>query len=585
MSAETPAAAAPNDASALPRTYASFAIFALSLVLALAFVFGHQQGGAARFTPDKWLNKDGTFYYLTLRTLVDHHTLAQDNTQPRSWYEQELRWNHTLNADWSDVAVGRDGHWYPKHPILLPLVTVPLWYAFDAYGALILNLLCLALLPLLAYRIALKMAPWGAALAAAALFGSSAFLTEQAYGYSNDLFYGVLVLLAFERAFSEKPISSGFWFSLAVFAKATNAILLIPLALVWLLKKDIRGVIRFAVGAAPGILLFAGLNWWMYGAPWHTGYNHILVRQNGVQGFHDHAQDFDWAHWWQWVKARLVAPNGSNTFNMWDRAAFWFLAAPGALVALVRAPKIAIPLLLAIVMPIALLAPFQFFRVEFLNGQVGLSVAFIATLLVPWVKAPKPEPARVSKVRWDRLGPVIAILVLLVASGIRMALPKPGDFFVKHLADAKVTLGPVPCDYFNWQGQRWECSNFDRGQDDLMTGLSLNGLPQFGGQPFASVSLAPHPMRAPRRIAYDMPLSQKLEVRYGLRDGTQPRGHEQLNLLVNGQPTELPLSPPGVIATQTIDTSALAGKNAEIALEVSSDAGGDAPVYFDGKPL
>ena len=122
MSAESPR----EDAgSGMPRTYAQFAVFMLALVLALAFVFGHDAGGNARFTPDKWLNKDGSFYYLTLRTLVDRHTLAQDQTQPRSWYEQDLRWNRTLNADWSDVAVGREGHWYPKHAILMPLATVP----------------------------------------------------------------------------------------------------------------------------------------------------------------------------------------------------------------------------------------------------------------------------------------------------------------------------------------------------------------------------------------------------------------------------------------------------------------------------
>jgi hypothetical protein len=477
----------------------------------------------------------------------------------------------------------------------MPLATVPLFYAFDAYGALILNLLCLALLPVLGYRIALRVAPWGAALAAAALFASSAFLTEQAYGYSNDLFYAVLVLLAFERAFAEKPIASGIWFSLAVFAKATNAVLLPALALAFLLRKDVRGLIRFAVGAAPGILLFAGLNTWMYGAPWHTGYNHILVRVNGAQAFHDHAQDFDWAHGWTWVKARLVAPQGSNTFNMWDRAAFWFLAAPGALIALVRAPKIALPLLLGVALPLLSLAPFQFFRVEFLNASVGLSVAFIAALLVPWVKAPKPEVRPPPRVRWDRLGPALALLVLVVASVARAALPHGGGYFERHLLDAKVTLGgQLPCDYFNWQVQRWECATYDQGRDAWMTGRSLNGLPKLDGKPFRAIALTPHPSaRGPngaqpvgRRIAYPaVPLGHALELRYGLREGEPSRGNLQFRVLIDGVPTELPLGGPGELKTATIDTTARAGQPAEVAFEVTSDSpSGDATVYFDGDP-
>ena len=577
----SPASAEPGGPAA-SRTYASAAIFMLALVMALTVVFS-TQGGRARFKPDSWLNQDGTFYFLTLRTLVDHHTLVQDQTQPRSWYEQDLGWNKNLPADWSDVAVGRGGHWYPKHPILMPLVTVPLFYAFGAYGALILNLLCLALLPVLGYRIALRMAPWGAALAAAAVLASSAFLSGQAYGYSNDLFYAVLVLLSFERAFAEKPIASGIWFSLAVFAKATNAILLPALALAFLMRRDVRGLIRFAIASAPGILLFAGLNTWMYGAPWHTGYNHILVRVNGQQAFHDHAHDFDWAHWWTWVQSRLVAPAGSNAFNMWDRAAFWFLAFPGAVIALVRAPKYALPLLLGVAAPLLLLAPFQYFRVEFLDASVALSVAFIAALLIPWVKAPRPEAPRPAKLRWDRLGPAVAVLILLAASGVRAAIPDHGGYFEQHLEAAKVTLGLVPCDYFNWQGQRWECSHYDAGNDALMTGRSLVAKPRFAGKPFTGISIAPHPARAARRIAWAaVPLKSKLELRYGFPDARGPRGHESLRVLVDGQATDLPLGAQGELKTASVDTAALNGKTAEVAFEITSDAGGDAPVVFDG---
>jgi hypothetical protein len=46
---------------------------------------------------------------------------------------------------------------------------------------------------------------------------------------------------------------------------------------------------------------------------------------------------------------------------------------------------------------------------------------------------------------------------------------------------------------------------------------------------------------------------------------------------------ELPLGGAGELKTAQLDTEALAGQKGEIAFEVSSDAGADVPVYFDGE--
>jgi hypothetical protein len=251
--------------------------------------------------------------------------------------------------------------------------------------------------------------------------------------------------------------------------------------------------------------------------------------------------------------------------------------------------RIAAPLVLGVVLPLLLLAPFQFFRVEFLNASVALAVPFIASLLVFWARAPKPETPKPARVRWDRIGPALAVLLLAACAGVRAVLPHPGGYFEKHLEQARVTLGPVPCDYFNWQGERWECSNFDHGQDPLMTGRSLPALPRFQNRPFAGIAIAPGvlPPRtfAPRKIEYpDVPLGQTLEVQYGHADGTSSRGHEAFRVLVNDQPTDLPLGAPGELKSASIDTRSLAGQKARVAFEVATDVGYDAPVYFDGAP-
>jgi hypothetical protein len=584
----SPASTPSSSGNVNAQGYTQAAVFMLALVMALSFLAG-REGSGRRFVPDKWLNKDGTFYFLTLRTLWDKHTLSQDDTQPRSWYEQNLGWNNNLPPDWSDVAIGRDGRYYPKHPILLPVATLPFFWAFDAYGALLINVLCLVLLPVFAYRIARRMAPWGAAAAAAALFASSDYLSGQAYGYSNDLFTGILVVVAFERAFAGAAGLAGLFFGLSVFAKATDAVFLPGLALVFVMNKDWRGLMRAAIFAAVPIAIFAALNWWMYGAPWHTGYNHILFRQNGMQAYHDHGQDFDWANYGRHLLDVLWHP---GQFGMYDRAFFWLFALPGAVVALVRAPKLAVPLLLGIVAPVLVLAPFKYFRVEFLDGAVGLSMGFIAALLVPWAKAPsaddtsKSAAAGPGQVRWDRLGPVAALGVLLISGVVRAAIPSHEGYFNKQLTSARATLGQIPCDYFNWQVQRWECSNYDQGRDELMIGRSLVEKPRFGGKPQNLIEMSPHPSHQPKRLTYEGLLwGDKLQIHYGLRDGSMPRGHESFVVYLNDQPHPLALGNAGELLTEDIDTSAMKGQVGKVAFEITSDAPIDAGVYFDGGPI
>jgi hypothetical protein len=557
-------------------------LFALAMFMAVSFLMG--KNGGPQLVPHKWLNKDGTFYYLTLRTLADHGTLAQDHTQPRSWYEQDLHWNRELPPDWSDVAVGREGHWYPKHPVLLPLVTLPFYWAFDAWGALLVTLLCLAMIPVLSYRIGRNLVPWWAAAASAAVLASSTYLYDQSYGYSNDLFCGFLVCLAFERAFARAPEQAGVVFGLAVFGKFTNALFLPGLVMVYAMEREWRAVARAAQFALGPLGVLVALDTWMYGAPWKTGYSLILYRHNGEQAMHDHAQDFDWAGTWSHLETGLWTPGRDS---MRTRAPFWLWALPGIAVALWKKPRVAVPLLVGALPLTVFVAPFKFYRVEFLDGVTGLWVPFIAAVVLVAVKAPVRYAAPVSRVRWARIGAALAALVLGGGAVVRAATQPERGYFSAHLTDAHNFIGnapSVPCDYFNWQVQRWECSNFDRGTDAWMTGRSLSHPPRFsnavGKQDL--IELVPNPTT--RRLVYEsVPLTGALRLTFGLREGTRsPR--VRFVVKVNGQPTELLLEAVGTLKTQSIDTSAQAGQLGTVELEVSGQ-GADAGVFFDGGPV
>src|SRR5688572_28499678 len=62
-----------------------------------------------RWEPNKWLHGDGAFYMNVARGLIERRTLEQSQLHPRSWYERPMGWNHSLDAAWSNVAIGRNG--------------------------------------------------------------------------------------------------------------------------------------------------------------------------------------------------------------------------------------------------------------------------------------------------------------------------------------------------------------------------------------------------------------------------------------------------------------------------------------------
>ena len=67
------------------------------------------------------------------------------------------------------IALGPGGEWFPKHPILLPVLGLPFLAAFGLPGLLVLNLVVLAGFAALLFRLAARFAPPGAAAAAVAI--------------------------------------------------------------------------------------------------------------------------------------------------------------------------------------------------------------------------------------------------------------------------------------------------------------------------------------------------------------------------------------------------------------------------------
>ncbi len=499
------------DAETLSPNALRSRLFWRCLVFATALlILGSEAAG--RYSPYRWLYADGSFYYNMVRGLVAHGSLDQGHIHPRTWFNGTLGWNYNLTDDWSNISVGSDGTWYPKHAFLMPVLSVPFYLAFGPVGTLFFNVLSGALTALLSAELGTRFTRRPAAsLIAIGATGMPA-IVRQAYGFNNDVFYSFLVVGAAiylaDRASWRAGIVAGF----SVLAKITNVIFLVPYTLWLAFDRDLKKIVRFALGCCIGIGIAALANWIMFGAPWVTPYQRVLIVHNGAQEIQSHfrlfSRDFDQGLSAIWTQLLRSFP------------AYLLAFAGCAAWALRRKWVEALTFGLALTLPLLFFAKYSWYREEFLDPCFALSVAPLCAL--PGLFLPPQREAPTSPRLW-KLGLLSGAAVLLLFSLGReaVALATPKNTLYQFLPEADVFLGEIPCDYYNNQVDRWECSGFDRGQEWSFTGRTLDHLPVFGGVPRPMIDLNPNPSGQPRRLLFRPQWEHKLRLDYGIPDGTQ----------------------------------------------------------------
>ena len=195
---------------------------------------------------------------------------------------------------------------------------------------------------------------------------------------------------------------------------------------------------------------------------------------------------------------------------------------------------------LALTIPLLFFAKYSWYREEFLDPSYALCAGPIGALcglfFAPGTAAEEPEIAP----RTWRLGALAAAAVIVVLSLGRgaLALADRTQTLSKLVPDSTVTqvfLGDVPCDYFNNQVGRWECSGFDRGQEWCFTGQTLDRFPTFGGTPRAPIDLNPNPSNQPRRIVFTPTWGTQLAFGYGIADGSGAQPPVELSVRLGDQ--------------------------------------------------
>ncbi len=229
-------------------------------------VVSHRHQGPGRLDHPTFLIGDCPYYRATLISLLEDRDLDIQNNLAAQRYPIA-----------ANVSLGRNGAFYPKHSILLSVLALPFYVAAGDLGLLAFNLAQLGALVLVMWLGARRYAPDGIAFALMLWFAFGTMLRSAAYNFAPDVLSSLLVVSGIVGLLYGRCLAAGVLLGLSVWAKWTNAVFL-PVAVAALaVQRDGRALIRLGAGAAVPVAGLLGLNWHMFGSPFVTPYDRVLV--------------------------------------------------------------------------------------------------------------------------------------------------------------------------------------------------------------------------------------------------------------------------------------------------------------------
>ena len=492
--------------------------------------------------PYTFLHGDGAFYANTNRSLWNDFSLDQGSYHPRSWLEDDLSWNKNLDQGWSNVSLGRDGRWLPKHSIVLPMFATPFYALFGLNGLLVFHVLMMVSFLFFAWKVASRFAPPAVAAAATLLMAAQPIVSGDIYAYNNDVFYSAFLMAGAWAFYSDRLRWSGLLFGIAVWAKLTNVLFVLPFGVAILWRWDLTVLKRALIPFMLPIGVFLLSNLWLYGSPTTTSYDTILVRENGQLTTES-------------VKQRFSEPmkDGLKRVLSHERQGLT-KTAPLLLLTILCLPALLflpggrglLGGFIAVGLAFLLMhAKYHYTYSRFFLPVAGLAVAplaaGLATLtsdrLLTWADMFHPR----LRGRWNPLFLLAIVAGFACLMWMRsLLLPDRPDHWTMagQIEKAHVTLDGKRCDYFNNLHQKFECHG-DRGSD-FFWGHAMGEQCTFGGVPQPMLWLHPPARGRERRIAWeDVPGSEYFELTYGLAE-TSRHNNVTLELWLNGVKQSLP---------------------------------------------
>lgn len=238
-----------------------------------------------------YLRGDSQYYYYTALSLWLDSDLDLANQLPPPLVRHS-----------TDISLDKNGRIVPKHPVWMSLAAQPLIVPLRAPGALLFNLLQLALLLFLIHQLAIRFATPTAAAVAVAATGTASFMPHYVWNFSPDIFVCLLLVAALvaltDRSTQSAVLSfvAGTLMGIAGLAKFSTLLAVpgVPL----LLGKPLRPRLSyFVLGLALPLVAGGWLNDHLFGSPLITSYDRIAVIHDDNVSLHSQRSDFDLPLW------------------------------------------------------------------------------------------------------------------------------------------------------------------------------------------------------------------------------------------------------------------------------------------------
>lgn len=235
-----------------------------------------------------FIKGDCYYYRAAIISLLEDGDLVINNNVPE---------NKHLKGQ---LALGKDDRLdrlVPKHPILMPIVSLPFYAVFGNIGLLVFNVAQVIALMGVVYLINARFFDTATSVAASLLFGTATLFLNYSYNYSPDVFSSLLFLAGVYFALGRRHLWSAVFLGLSVFAKLANLPLVGVVGLYVafdVLREgwDGRALRRLAAFGGVLALSLAPLlvtQELLYGSPWTNGYQRAITET----GFDDHVDKFN----------------------------------------------------------------------------------------------------------------------------------------------------------------------------------------------------------------------------------------------------------------------------------------------------
>lgn len=379
-----------------PRPAALFVFVSVLLGLTLQEVVPQyhvkhlRRRGAPWQDDPSFLIGDCPYYRAALLSMVEDGDLdIKNNIHPRQYPAS------------SKVALGVRGSWYPVPSVLMPFAAIPFYLVAQDRGLIAFNLAQLSLLILLIWYGARRYTSTGWATALAFWYAFGTMLRLAAYNFAPDVFSTLLVTAGIVAALCDRRSLAGLLLGLSVWAKWTNCVFL-PLPVLAFALKDLghlgrRGaamqLLRYAAAAAIPVVALLAMNQHMFGSPFITPYDRVLIEVDGQMVLQDSHRAFFTVPFTSGIAAQLT-----------DRGNGLLVACPpivlaplGILLLLWRRARADVILITgACAAQICMFAKYELWSSSSYGPRFHLSVVSLSALLVApvlqWVSTCHPGP-------------------------------------------------------------------------------------------------------------------------------------------------------------------------------------------------